>query len=198
MTWAALLLAAALLVGADRSRARIRAGRTAAGTAASAGAARSVRPAGRRVHASTCWPRACARAWRCRRPRRRRRRRRRRTGAAADRAADLLALGADPATAWSDPDLASRTTTPRRCCGWRGDRRPRAPRWRRALRSLADQARARGGGRGQRRGRAGLGADRRAAGAVLPACVPVPGHRAGRRRAGRRRVAVRSAVTADK
>ena len=31
--------------------------------------------------------------------------------------------------------MSRRTTTSRRCCGWRGDRRRRAPRWRRVSRS---------------------------------------------------------------
>ena len=45
-------------------------------------------------------------------------------------------------------------------------------------------------------GRACLGVDRRAAGPVLSARVRVPGHRARRRRAGRRRPALGSGMTA--
>ena len=45
------------------------------------------------------------------------------------RAADLLALGADPATAWSPPTGGTLDGRPRRCCGWRGGRRPRERRW---------------------------------------------------------------------
>ena len=52
----------------------------------------------------TCSQRASLREWRCR-PRQLRPHRRRhvRSPQVLDRAADLLALGADPATAWSNP-----------------------------------------------------------------------------------------------
>ena len=108
MSWAALLLAAALLIGADSRRAdpgRVR---------RPCGARRRSTPRGPAIRwprrpASTCSRRACARGWPCRRPRRRPRRllpphwRR-----LLSRAADLLALGAEPATAWTSPDGTGR------------------------------------------------------------------------------------------
>ncbi len=104
MTWAALLLATALLVGADDSRTRIRAGRTAP-------TRRRHRPArsGDPLAAASTFDvlAACLRSGMAVS-----------TAAAAtaqsapaelarllNRAADLLALGADPATAWSDRHL---------------------------------------------------------------------------------------------
>jgi pilus assembly protein TadC len=104
MTWAALLLASALLVGADDSRARILAGRTAP-------TERRHRPArsGDPLAAASSFDvlAACLRSGMAVS-----------TAAAAtaqsapaelarllNRAADLLALGADPATAWSDRHL---------------------------------------------------------------------------------------------
>ena len=104
MTWAALLLAAAVLVGADDSRARIRADRTAP-------TGRRHRPArsGDPLAAASSFDvlAACLRSGMAVS-----------TAAAAtaqsapaelarllNRAADLLALGADPATAWSDRHL---------------------------------------------------------------------------------------------
>jgi pilus assembly protein TadC len=105
MTWAAMLLAAAMLLGTDRSRARLH--------ARAVGLRAGVRPAGRAVvvadplaAASTLEVlAACLRSGMA-------------VSAAAaatapsappqlagilTRAADLLALGADPASAWSDP-----------------------------------------------------------------------------------------------
>jgi pilus assembly protein TadC len=105
MTWAALLLAAALLIGADRSRVRIRAGLSAPVVRRRAVALGSGDPLA--TASSLDVLAACLRAGMPVS-----------TAAAAAapsappqlarllcRAADLLALGADPATAWSSPVL---------------------------------------------------------------------------------------------
>ncbi len=104
MTWAALLLATALLVGADDSRARIR-----AGSAAPTGMRHRPARSGDPLAAASTFDvlAACLRSGMAVS-----------TAAAAtaqsapaelarllNRAADLLALGADPATAWSDRHL---------------------------------------------------------------------------------------------
>ena len=104
MSWAALLLAAALIAGADPARVRIRAGLL----TPAARAVRAVRPGDPLATASSldvlaaCLASGMAVS----------------TAASATapsappplarvltRAADLLALGADPATAWSNPTL---------------------------------------------------------------------------------------------
>lgn len=106
MTWAAVLLATALLVGGDASRARIRAGRT-----ASTGTRHRQARSGDPLAAASSFDvlAACLRSGMAVS-----------TAAAAtahsapaelarllNRAADLLALGADAATAWSDRDLST-------------------------------------------------------------------------------------------
>jgi pilus assembly protein TadC len=104
MSWATLLLAAALLVGGDHSRVRIRAGKTApprtrhqpvpSGDPLAAASSFDVLAACLRsgmavsTAAAATAPSAPAELARL-----------------LNRAADLLALGADPATAWSNPEL---------------------------------------------------------------------------------------------
>ena len=105
MSWAAVLLATALLVGGDHSRARIRAGR-----AVPMGTRHRPARSGDPLAAASSFDvlAACLRSGMAVS-----------TAAAAtaqsapaelarllNRAADLLALGADPATAWSDRPLA--------------------------------------------------------------------------------------------
>jgi hypothetical protein len=101
------------------------------------------------------------------------------------RAADLLVLGADPATAWSNPSLPldnhaeALLRLARRSAS-------SGPALAHGLAELATQSRhdaadAAGSGSSTR-----VGADRRAAGPVLSAGVSVLGHRPGRRRVGRR------------
>ncbi len=60
------------------------------------------------------------------------------------RAADLLALGADPAVAWNAPPVcrpARSTRRPTRCCGWRGGHRCRAWHWPKRCRRSPTQCR---------------------------------------------------------
>ena len=114
-----------------------------------------------------------------------------------DRAADLLALGSDPATAWSNPALplddqrrcATAAGTAIGCVGYRT--RPRCHRVGREFPS-----RCRIGCRCQ--GAARLGSDRGPPRVVLPTGLRLPGHRPDRRRAGGGRAALGPDMTADK
>ena len=111
------------------------------------------------------------------------------------RPADLLVLGADPATAWSNPDspldnhaeallrLARRSASSGTALALVSPSWPRNP---------ATTLRTRRSGSSTR-----VGADRRAAGPVLSAGVSVLGHRPGRRRVGRRCAGAGPDVRAD-
>ena len=133
MSWAALLLASALLIGGD-SRPRVRAGLTAAEPrrrSTASGASDPLAAASSFDVLAACL--RCGMAVS--------------TAASAtapsapaplarmlNRAADLLALGAEPATAWTNlPGRAQRTTMPTHCCGSPGDLRRRERPWRKEL-----------------------------------------------------------------
>ena len=206
MTVAAMLLAAAVLLGGETSRAR-------AGLRAPMPARRrAVRDADPLAAASTLEVlAACLRSGMAVS-----------TAAAATalsapphlarvltRAADLLALGADPAMAWSGPRHAGGPA--RLVTGQTRRRDDHAEALLRLARRSASSGAALALGVAEwprkrvRRPRmrhvprgAGVGVDRRAAGAVLSPGVPVPWHRAGYRGVGRRRVAFRSVVTNPK
>ncbi len=103
------------------------------------------------------------------------------------RAADLLALGADPAVAWSAPATGIGSLDPQIDALLRLARRSSVSGV--ALAEAVDRARRAmpAGRRAQRRRgrRARRGADRRSARPVFPAGVRMPGRRPGGRRAGR-------------
>ncbi len=182
MSWAALLLAAALLIGADSGRRSGRGWRLCGRDVGQRRRLRVIPSPPRRP--STCSRRACVRGWRCRPPRRRPRRRPRGTGAAAQPCRRPVGAGRRTRRGMVEPGWPARQRTAKRCSGWPGGRRRREPRWPKELRSWPTSHATR---RPMRRAppRAGLGADRRATRLVLPACLRVPGHRPDRRRAGR-------------
>ena len=193
MSWAALLLAAALLIGAD-SRPRVRAGSTA------------VEPRRRSTPSGPSDPLAAASSFdvlaACLR-----------SGMAVstaasatapsapatlarvlNRAADLLALGAEPATAWTNPPVPVHPARGPRWPGGQPRRCAVAPGPPIGVVGRRTGARSFGAGRsvpprgsrcGERCRRAGLGVDRWAAGPLLSAGVRVSGHSPRGRRVGR-------------
>lgn len=201
MTWAALFLAMAVVVGGDTQCVKVRAALREPKRLAGRRLGRAIRWPPRPP--TMCWPPACSLGWLCRRPRGRQRHLRHRTSPESSVARRTFSHSAPSRRRRGriprpgrGPDRASRlpdrcAATPGASIGILGRRAGAGVDG--AGRSISQRC----SGFGSRHRRAGFSPDRRAAGAVLPARVSVPGHRAGRRRPSGRRVGLGTAVTAD-